>query len=114
MKNAKLAPALGLLALLLFSSPANTQTSRSEAEVESLYAEALAARRSGDIAGAIQMYLAIVKLQPKLAAAHNNLGLLYLQTSNYPAAVNAFEEGLRADPKMTAALVPLGTAHFQL
>ena len=84
------------------------------AAVEELYAQAIAAKRSGDLDGAIERYRAILKLDPRLAAAHNNLGLLYFQKSNYPAAVKAFEEGLRIDGKMITALVPLGTAYFHM
>ena len=90
------------------------QAPESGAAVEELYAQAIAAKRSGDLDGAIEKYGAIIKLNPRLAAAHNNLGLLHFQMGNYPAAVKAFEEGLRIDAKMTTALVPLGTAYFQM
>ncbi|MEO8659604.1 MAG: tetratricopeptide repeat protein [Bryobacteraceae bacterium] len=103
------------VALTAFSvSVGWSQTNATEAAVEDLYAEALAARRSGDLNGAIAKYQAILKLSPKLAAAHNNLGLLYFQQSNFPAAAQAFEQGLLADPKMTASLTPLGSAYFQM
>ncbi len=84
------------------------------AEVEELYAQAIGAKRRGDLDGAIEKYKAILKLDPRLAAAHNNLGLLYFQKGDYPAAVKAFEEGLRIDSKMSTAMVPLGTAYFQM
>lgn len=82
--------------------------------VEELYAQAIAAKRMGNLDGAIEKYEAILKLNPHLAAAHNNVGLLYFQKGNYPAAVKAFEEGLRIDGKMSTSLVPLGTAYFQM
>ncbi len=56
----------------------------------------------------------MLKLDPKLPPAYNNLGLLYIQQNDYARAARSFEDGMRADPKMTTALVPLGTAYFQL
>jgi len=82
--------------------------------VEQLYAQAIAAKRTGDLKTAVEKYLAILKLDPQLAPAYNNLGLLYFQQNEYGRAIQSFEEGLRVDPKMTTALVPLGTAYFQI
>lgn len=101
-------------ALLVFSMIGWSQTPGSEDAVEELYSQALAAKRSGDLSAAIASYQAILKVSPKLAAAHNNLGLLYFQQNNFPAATRAFEQGLRIDPKMTTTLIPLGTAYFQM
>ena len=107
-------PILLSAALVLCSVPSRPQNSTSEDAVAELYKQALAAKRSGDINTAVAKYLAILKLSPKLAAAHNNLGLLYVQQNDFPAAAQSFEQGLRADPKMTTALIPLGTAYFQM
>ena len=93
---------------------AQEQAKEQSAAVEQLYQQAIAARRSGDLQGAIGKYGAILKLDPRLAAAHNNLGLLYFQKGDYLSAVKSFEEGLRLDAKMATTLVPLGTAYFQL
>ena len=93
---------------------AQEQAKEQGAAVEQLYQQAIAAKRSGDLQGAIGKYGEILKLDPRLAAAHNNLGLLYFQKGDYLSAVKSFEEGLRLDAKMATTLVPLGTAYFQL
>lgn len=100
--------------VFLFCAAALAQTSAPSAAVEQLYADAIDAKRAGDLNTAIQKYQAILKLDPKLAAAYNNLGLLYFQQNDYLEAIQSFEAGLRIDPKMTTALTPLGTAYFQL
>lgn len=100
--------------VFVFCAAALAQTAAPSAAVEQLYAEAIDAKRAGDLGTAIEKYQAILKLDPKLAAAYNNLGLLYFQQNDYPRAIQSFEAGLRADPKMTTALTPLGTAYFQL
>jgi hypothetical protein len=60
---------------LLFCSIGLSQILGADDAVEVLYSQALAAKRSGDLNTAIDKYRAILKLSPKLAAAHNNLGL---------------------------------------
>ncbi len=96
-------------ALCFSAAAASPQTS-----VEQLYSQALDAKRSGDLNTAIARYRDILRLDPKLAPAYNNLGLLYFQLSDYASAIRSFEDGMRADPKMTTALAPLGTAYFQI
>ena len=55
-------------------------------EVQNLYAQAKAARQRGDSASAIEKYKAIIKLAPHLAAAYNNLGMLYFDGHDYGSA----------------------------
>src|SRR5579863_7447366 len=63
-------------------------------EVQSLYAQAKAARQRGDSATAIDKYKAILKLAPHLAAAYNNLGMLYFDGHDYAHAVDVLQRGL--------------------
>jgi tetratricopeptide (TPR) repeat protein len=106
---AALAASLWLLAAAAFS-----QSPDAGATIDRLYAQALDAKRNGDVNTAIAKYHAMLKLDPKLAPAYNNLGLLYFQQNDYARAIESLEQGMRADPKMTTALVPLGTAYFQI
>jgi len=101
-----------LIVLGLLSVSAGAQVRAPVPSVDDLYAEAIAAKRAGDLTTAIARYNAILVLDPKLAAAHNNLGLLFFQSNEYLLAIQSFEAGLRVDPKMTSSLVPLGTAYF--
>jgi tetratricopeptide (TPR) repeat protein len=86
----------------------------SGAQVQQLYSEAQAAKSRGDLAGAAAKYRSIVTLDPGLAPAYNNLGMLYLEMRDYAKAAEAFEAGLKRDPSMSPSLVLLGISYFQL
>ena len=63
-------------------------------QVQSLYAEAKAARQRGDSATAVENYKQILKLAPHLAAAYNNLGMIYFDEHDYQSAANVLQHGL--------------------
>ena len=83
-------------------------------EVQRLYAEAHAARQNGDSGTAIEKYKAILKLAPHLAAAYNNLGMIYFDAHDYPRAAKVLERGLELNPDMPGAKAMLGMSDFQL
>lgn len=90
------------------------QTSAISPEVQKLYAEAQAAQANGDRATAISKYQAMLKLAPGLAAAYNNLGMLYYQQQELPEAAAILEKGLKINPHMTSAAALLGSAYFEM
>lgn len=83
-------------------------------EVQHLYEQARAARQRGDDAVAIEKYVAIVKAAPHLAAAYNNLGMIYFDQHQYALAVKVLERGLQLNPKMPGSAAMLGMSYFQL
>ncbi|HLY42968.1 MAG TPA: tetratricopeptide repeat protein [Terracidiphilus sp.] len=83
-------------------------------EVQTLYSQAKAAQQSGDTATAVAKYRAMIKLAPHLAAAYNNLGMLYFNSHDYPHAAEVLERGLQINPKMPTASAMLGMSDFQL
>jgi len=83
-------------------------------EVQSLYAEARAAQAHGDSAIAIQKYQAMLKRAPHLAAAYNNLGMLYFNEHDYPHAATVLERGLGLNPNMTTASAMLGMSYLEM
>jgi tetratricopeptide (TPR) repeat protein len=83
-------------------------------EVQNLYAQAKAARQRGDDAAAIEKYKAIIKLAPHLAAAYNNLGMLYFNDQDYTRAAEVLERGLQLNSNMPGAAAMLGMSYFQL
>jgi predicted Zn-dependent protease len=103
--------------LLLFSlSPALAGQANDEVtpEVQQLYAQAKAAQQRGDSAEAIEKYRAMIKLAPHLAAAYNNLGMLYFNTHDYAHASEVLKRGLELHPDMPTASAMLGMSYFQL
>jgi predicted Zn-dependent protease len=83
-------------------------------EVQDLYSQARAARQRGDSATAIEKYKAILKLAPHLAAAYNNLGMLYFDAHDYTHTVDVLQRGLQLNPNMPGASAMLGMSYFQL
>lgn len=108
--------AAGLLAwhLALPAVAAQEKSGASDSRVDALYGEAKQAQAQGDQATAISKYESILKISPRLAAAYNNLGLLYFQQRDYQHAADILEKGLKVDPKMPSASVLLGISLYRL
>jgi predicted Zn-dependent protease len=83
-------------------------------EVQQLYTQAKAAQQQNDRATAIEKYRAMIKLAPHLAAAYNNLGMLYFKDRDYTHAAEVLERGLKLNPNMQSASAMLGMSYFQL
>jgi tetratricopeptide (TPR) repeat protein len=103
--------------LMVFSvtlSFARQASDEAPPEVEQLYAQAKAAQQQGDRATAIEKYRAMITLAPHLAAAYNNLGMLYFKDGDYDHAVEVLQSGLAIDPNLHTASAMLGMSYFQL
>ncbi len=103
--------------LLVFSATlsfAGQAPNEAAPEVQQLYAEAKAAQQQGDRATAIEKYRAMIKLAPHLAAAYNNLGMLYFKDRDYSQAIDVLQSGLAIDPNLHSASAMLGMSYFQL
>lgn len=83
-------------------------------QVQQLYAEANAAEQHEDVRTAIQKYRQILRLAPHLAAAYNNLGMLYFNEQDYDRAVEVLKRGLELDPRMPSAAAMLGMSYYSL
>jgi tetratricopeptide (TPR) repeat protein len=83
-------------------------------DVDSLHAEAAAAEANGDLSTAIERYRAILKINPRLAPAYNNLGALYFKEGQFHEAAEVLERGLKLDPSMSSASALLGLSFFQM
>jgi tetratricopeptide (TPR) repeat protein len=105
---------LCVLAVLRMHASPSQENDEVTPQVQSLYAEAKAARKNGDSATAIAKYQQILKLAPHLAAAYNNLGMLYFDGHDYPEAIKVLQHGLELNPNMPGAAAMLGMSYFQL
>jgi tetratricopeptide (TPR) repeat protein len=97
-------------------TPVLAQSSSNEVtpEVQQLYTQAKAAQQSGDDQTAIEKYRQMIQLAPHLAAAYNNLGMLYFNHRQYAEAVPVLERGLHVNPQMVTATAMLGLSYFEL
>lgn len=111
-------PQVFLAALLLLISAASRLGAQGEDEVtpqvQALYAQAKQAQQRGDNATAIEKYNAMLKLAPHLAAAYNNLGMLYFNGHDYVHASETLRRGLELNPNMPSASAMLGMSYFQM
>jgi len=107
-----------LAAFLLMIPPKRARADQGSDEVtpavQRLYAEAKAAQQQNDNATAIQKYQEMIRLAPHLAAAYNNLGMLYFNEHEYEKTVEILKRGLRVNPEMPSASAMLGMSYFQL
>lgn len=105
-----------LSAVSSFTIPARASQADNEVTpaVQQLYAEAKAAQQHDDAATAIQKYQQMIKLAPHLAAAYNNLGMLYFNEHDYAHTVEVLHRGLQLNPEMPSASAMLGMSYFQL
>jgi tetratricopeptide (TPR) repeat protein len=83
-------------------------------EVQQLYAQAKAAQQRNDSATAIEKYRAMIKLAPHLAAAYNNLGMLYFNGQDYANAADTLSRALKLHANMPTASAMLGMSYYQL
>jgi tetratricopeptide (TPR) repeat protein len=111
--------AVGVAALFVAMSSvtlpaAQTRSTPNEARVDALYAEARAAQARGDRAQAAAKYESIIEIAPRLAAAYNNLGALYIDQGQYGKAADVLEKGLKIDPSTPSASALLGIARYHM
>lgn len=82
--------------------------------VQQLYEKAHADQEAGKDDQAVADYHQLLRLDPSIAPAYNNLGRLLYNLGRFPEAVLTLRQGLAIDPKMAPANVMLGAAYFQL
>jgi Tfp pilus assembly protein PilF len=69
---------------------------------------------AGDAPGAIDRYLQSIKLEPRSAEVHLNLGHAYLKLQKDRDALKAFKESIKLNPAVAETHYGLGFAHFRL
>ena len=68
---------------------------------------------AGDMRGAVDSYLASIKLEPGSAEVFLNLGHAYLKLEKYRDAIKAFKESARLNPAAAETFYGLGFASFR-
>ncbi len=70
----------------------------------------LKAKNAGDLETAIREFRRVAELAPDMAAAHVNLGAVYLEKSDYGQAIPELRRALELNPDLPGAHGMLGTA----
>jgi tetratricopeptide (TPR) repeat protein len=104
------------LAVVGWSTNLHAQSSANadDPRVQQLYSEAKSAEAQGDFASATAKYESLLQIAPRLGAAYNNLGSLYLRQREYQKAAAILEKGLKIDPKMSSASALLGVSLYEM
>jgi tetratricopeptide (TPR) repeat protein len=103
--------ALGFLLLIAFGNRCISQ--EASARVQQLYEEAKQKEKSGRADDAIRTYEEIIKINPTLAAAYNNLGRLLYQQGRLDEAIKPLRQASQLDPKLEPPRALLGFVLFQ-
>jgi predicted O-linked N-acetylglucosamine transferase (SPINDLY family) len=90
-------------------SPRNRPT-RVHGNVEATLRRAIELHGTGETAGAEALYLQVLRIQPRNAAALHMLGVLATQSGNAPRALELIGQSLALDPKQAGAHSNLGHA----
>ena len=106
----KAAPCLVLL--LTISVSALPQEAGSD--IQKLYADAKTEEQAHHLDVAVEKYQAILKLDPKLAAAYNNLGRLYFQQNRFDDAVPVLKHACDLAPNSAVPRTLLGFSFFRI
>lgn len=102
------------LSFAAFGQTAHPAAGNVDAQVEQLHADAQRLQARGDLAAAASKYEEILALSPKLAAAYNNLGMLYFKQGEFPKAAAVLEKGLKVNPGMASAHALLGISLYEM
>ena len=85
-----------------------------DSRIQQLYSDAHSAEQRGDTNAAIEKYQAMLQLEPKMAAAHNNLGRLYFREARYPEAIEALKHALQLDARLAPAHAMMGISWYEM
>jgi TPR repeat len=69
---------------------------------------------TGDVPGAIELYLQSIKLESRSAEVHLNLGHAYLKLQKDRDAVKAFKDSVKLNPNVAETYYGLGFANFRI
>ena len=103
---------LGFILCLISVSGPSVQTG-TRAEIEQHYEKAQAALNSNQNAVAEKEFGEILRLDPKNASAHANLGVIAFAEKNYPQASQEFRAALKLKPDLWNAKAFLGMSELR-
>jgi tetratricopeptide (TPR) repeat protein len=85
-----------------------------EDRIQNLYAQSAANEKNGNLEEAIKDYREIIKLNPELPAAYNNLGRLYYRHGQFPEAIESLKRACQLAPKLASPRALIGFVYFEM
>lgn len=100
-------------AVLLFTTGAEGVVQAQTDDVARALDEAVALHKSGDLAGAIRAYQAILARHPRRVDVRSNLGAAFAQSGRYAEAIREYKQSLQTDSGNTAIRFNLALAFYK-
>ena len=100
------------LLLLTLTAWINICAAAQTPDLAKLSADGQAALRNQQFDRAQELYEQIIKLDPRSAQAHSNLGLALYMGAKYPRAISEFQKALQLDPHLEHTKVLLALSYF--
>jgi tetratricopeptide (TPR) repeat protein len=100
--------------LTLSTLPRLASANRADAELQSLFLQAVQAEEQNKKAAAMEKYVAILAIDPVYTAALINLGTLHYHQKNYIRAEDLYRRATQADPSYVLAFFDLGNVLDEL
>jgi Anaphase-promoting complex, cyclosome, subunit 3 len=85
----------------------------SSEDLQDLFAQARQLQAKGDLHGAENRYVQFLKLAPRSAEGHANLGVVLSNEGKIDSAVGQYETALRLNPALYGVNLDLGIAYFR-
>lgn len=102
-----------ILLIALAALGLNAAAQQPPPDPQSIFNQAVALHRSGDINGAIRKYREYLKAKPDSIEARSNLGAALARTGHYDEAIGEYETALKAAPKNAPILLNLALAYYK-
>ena len=102
--------AVALLALALLQAGAHAQSPA----VQQLYQQAHAEQQAEQTDKAIATYRELLRKDPSIAPAYNNLGRLLFTSGRFPEAIEVLRKGLALNQDMVPAQIMLGASYLEV
>jgi len=103
-----MAGALLILMMLLYP-----QAQAAKEDVAARFSRAMELQRKGMWKEAENEYRALLKIAPKYAEAHANLGAVLVRLDKYPEAIQSYQTALKLAPNLTPIYLNIGIAHYR-
>jgi len=103
-----------ILAAIIASLAVISQAQQVMERIRQLDAQAREQERQGDAEAAIKDYQEIIKLDPKLTVAYNNLGRIYYQEGRFEEALAPLKRAMELDPHIEAPHALTGLCLYQM
>jgi tetratricopeptide (TPR) repeat protein len=104
----------GLMLAILLAGSIFSAAQDIEDRIQNLYAQSAANEKNGNLEEAIQDYREIIKLNPELPAAYNNLGRLYYRHGQFPEAIESLKRACQFAPKLASPRALIGFVYFEM